>query len=75
MSATLDDVRARATHLFRTEQGAEAFLSLPCAALHGVPAELARHGRADEVLAYLLRLEAAAPPEALESWVPGSRGS
>jgi hypothetical protein len=75
MSATIADVRARARHLFRTDQSASAFLNLPCAALRGVPAELAVHGRVDEVIAYLVRLECEAPPETLEDRLPGSRGT
>jgi hypothetical protein len=74
MSATIEDVSARARHLFRTEQSASAFLNLPCIALGGVPADLAMHGHAKEVLFYLGCLEIAAPPEP-EDWVPGYRGA
>jgi hypothetical protein len=69
----MEDVSARARHLFRTEQGANAFLNTPCIALGGVPAELARRGRAKEVLFYLGCLESAAPPERPEDWVLGYR--
>ncbi len=72
MSATIEDVRARAMHLFRTEEGASAFLNLHCRALGGVPAELAAHGGADQVLTFLFELEHAAPPDPLEDHVPGS---
>jgi hypothetical protein len=75
MAATIEEVRARARHLFRTDQSATAFLNLPCAALRGVPAELAEHGRVDEVITYLVRLECEAPPEALEDRLPGGRGT
>lgn len=74
MSATIVEIRARAKHLFRTEQGAEAFLNLPCSALQGVPVELAARGHADEVVAYLVRLEHTAPPRLQRESIPGSRG-
>ena len=73
MSATIEDVSARARHLFRTEQSASAFLNTPCVALGGVPAELVMCGRAKEVLFYLECLESAAPPERPEDWVLGYR--
>jgi hypothetical protein len=73
MSATIEDVGARARHLFRTEQSADAFLNVPCVALGGVPAELAMRGHAKEVLFYIRCLENAAPPETPEDWVPGYR--
>lgn len=75
MRTTVEDVCAQARRLFRTEQGAEAFLRAPCAALGGVPIELATSGRAAEVLFYLERLEAFAPAAALEEGVPGYRPS
>ncbi len=75
MRATIEDVRARALHLFRTEQGADAFLNAPCRALDGVPIELARSGRSAEVLFYLDRLEQRAPPDASGDRVPGYRPS
>jgi hypothetical protein len=73
MSATIEDVRAQALRLFRTEQSANAFLNVACTALGGVPAELATHGRALEVLFYLECLEDAAPPGKPEDRVPGYR--
>jgi hypothetical protein len=71
--AGVDDVRAQALRLFRTRQGAEAFLHAPCAALDGVPIELAEGGRAAAVLFYLERLERFASPGARGEWVPGYR--
>ncbi len=73
MRATIDDVRAQALRLFRTEQGADAFLTAPCSALDGVPIELARSGRSAEVLFYLERLERRAPAEMPGDTVPGYR--
>lgn len=73
MSATIEDVRARALRIFRTEQSANAFLGVACAALGGVPAELATHGHALEVLFYLECLENAAPPGRPGDRVPGYR--
>jgi hypothetical protein len=72
---TIDDVRAQALRLFRTEQGASAFLHAPCSALDGVPLELAMSGRAAEVLFYLERLESFAPARPPIDWVPGYRRS
>lgn len=73
MRATIEDVRAQALRLFRTEQSANAFLTAPCSALDGVPIELAENGRAAEVLFYLERLEVFAPPRGPVHWVPGYR--
>ncbi len=73
MRATIEDVRAQALRLFRTEQSANAFLHAPCAALDGVPLELALSGRAAEVLFYLERLERRAPAEMPGDTVPGYR--
>lgn len=73
VSATIEDVRARALRLFRTEQSANAFLDLACTALGGVPAELAAHGHALEVLFYLECLEHVAPPGKPLDRVPGYR--
>ncbi len=75
MRATVEDVCAQARRLFRTKQGADAFLNAPCVALDGVPLELATSGRAAEVLFYLERLENVAPAERPEDRVPGSRPS
>lgn len=73
MSATLEHVRTQALRLFRTEQGASAFLDAHCAALDGVPRELASSGRAAAVLFYLERLERFAPAEGQGDRVPGYR--
>ncbi len=73
MRTTVEDVCAQALRLFRTEQSANAFLHAPCAALGGVPIELAMGGRAAEVLFYLDRLERAAPAGGRRDWVPGYR--
>ncbi len=75
MRTTVADVCAQALRLFRTEQSANAFLHAPCAALDGVPIELAMSGRAAEVLFYLERLEDMAPPQAPGEGVPGYRPS
>jgi len=75
VSATIEDVRARAKHLFRTEQSADAFLNVPCKQLGGVPVELANHGHADRVLSYLEHLEERAPPDTPDWWAPGYRGA
>ena len=75
MSASLEDVRAQALRLFRTEQGANAFLDTHCTALDGVPRELASNGRAAAVLFYLERLERFAPAERPADRVPGYRPS
>jgi len=71
MGASLEDVRAQALRLFRTEQSASAFLDAHCAALDGVPRELVASGRAAEVLFYLERLEHFAPAERQGDRVPG----
>ncbi len=75
VGAGIEEVVARARHLFRTEQSANAFLHARCKALGGVPAELAAQGRAEWVLAFLRRLEDAAPAERPEDMVPGYRPS
>ena len=75
MRATIENVHARARNLFRTDQSASAFLSAPCSALGGVPLELARNGRAAEVLFYLDRLVDRAPADPPLEWVPGYRPS
>ena len=73
VGASVDEVRAQALRLFRTRQSAEAFLHAPCAALDGVPLDLATRGRASAVLFYLQRLERFAAAEARSDWVPGYR--
>lgn len=73
MGATLEDVRAVARRVFRTEQSAEAFLRAPCVKLGGAPIDLAASGRATEVLFFLERLERFAP--ATPGQVPGYRSS
>jgi hypothetical protein len=75
MRASLEDVRAQALRLFRTEQSATAFLSAHCLALDGVPIELAMSGRAAEVLFYLERLENFAPARPPVDRVPGYQRS
>jgi hypothetical protein len=58
-----DEIREAAMRVFRTPQAAKAFLTVPCPALGGTPAELIRSGRENEVLAFLDKLEREAPPE------------
>jgi len=75
MRAPIEEVRARARHLFRTEQSADAFLNVACKQLGGVPSELAAQGHADRVIAYLEHLEEQAPPDKPEWWAPGYRSA
>lgn len=63
MSQEEDEVRAAARRIFRTDQAAKGFLASPIHDLGGTPMELTRSGRADEVLAYLARLEREAPAQ------------
>jgi hypothetical protein len=58
----LEEIRAAAARVFRGDQAARAFLELRSPALGGVPAELVKAGRGDEVLRFLERLAAEAPP-------------
>lgn len=60
--AELEAIRAAALKVFTSPQAADAFLRLESPALGGVPLELARSGRGDEVLAFLERLAREAPP-------------
>lgn len=55
-------VREAAIRVFRTPQGADAFLTLRCPALGDTPRALVEAGRANEVLAFLDKLEHEAPP-------------
>jgi uncharacterized protein (DUF2384 family) len=62
MGAMVDDVKAAARRIFRTEQAAGAFLSARSPLLGGsTPLELLEAGRGDEVVALLARLQAEAP--------------
>jgi hypothetical protein len=61
-AAGRDELRAAAARIFRSDQAAEAFLSLHCPALGGVPAKLAEAGRGAEVLRFLETLARDAPP-------------
>ncbi len=58
----LERVREAAARVFRAPQAARAFLELDSPALGGVPLELVKAGRTEEVLRFLERLEAEAPP-------------
>ena len=76
MAGPLDEVRAVARRIFRSQQAADAFLRLPSPRLGGAaPVDLVRDGRADEVLKFLenLEREAPAPPPGLQglfsSWL------
>jgi hypothetical protein len=62
MSATIEEVRAAAAKVFRTEQAARAFLSVPSPKLGGTPLKLTQEGRGDEVVAFLKKLAEVAPP-------------
>ncbi|HET6438178.1 MAG TPA: antitoxin Xre/MbcA/ParS toxin-binding domain-containing protein [Anaeromyxobacter sp.] len=62
MSATEEEIQAAARKVFRTDQGAKAFLNVPCPALGGGTAkELIARGRGAEVLAFLEKLAVQAP--------------
>lgn len=76
MSGPLDEVRAAARRIFRSQQAADAFLRLPSSRLGGAaPVDLVRDGRAAEVLKFLeyLEREAPAPPSGIQgafsSWL------
>jgi hypothetical protein len=60
--ASIEQIRAAALKVFTSRQAADAFLELESPALGGVPLELVRAGRGDEVLAFLDRLAREAPP-------------
>jgi hypothetical protein len=62
MGADAKTALEAAKKVFRTEQGARAFLEMKNAQLGGVPARLVEEGRGDEVVAYLVRLCEEAPP-------------
>ncbi len=76
MSATIDDVRAAASKIFRTPQAANAFLSVPNPKLGGTPLKLTEEGRGDEVVAFLEKLAevAPAPPSGLDALFRGWLG-
>ena len=76
MRDPVDRVRAAATHLFRTQQAANAFLESRCPALGGVPLKLVKEGRTEEVLAFIEKLEkdAPAPPTSLDRLLSGWLG-
>jgi hypothetical protein len=76
VSATLAEVRSAVSKVFRTNQAADAFLSLPCPALGGVPTQLVAQGRGDEVLAFVEKLAeiAPAPPSGLGGLFQGWLG-
>ena len=62
MAADAKAVLEAALAVFRTEQGARAFLEMKNAQLGGVPVRLVEEGRGDEVVAYLAALREQAPP-------------
>jgi hypothetical protein len=76
MSATIEQARAAAAKLFRTDQAANAFLSVPNPKLGGVPLKLIEEGRGDEVVAFLEKLAevAPAPPSGLNQLFRGWLG-
>jgi len=76
VSATVEQVREAAAKIFRTDQAAKAFLSVPNPKLGGVPMKLVEEGRGDEVVAFLEKLAevAPAPPRGLDSLFRGWLG-
>jgi hypothetical protein len=68
MSADAKAVLEAAVQVFRTEQGAKAFLGMKNAQLGGVPLRLVEEGRGDEVVAYLTALREQAPPAQGSYW-------
>ena len=63
MSASEEQIHAAARKVFRTDQGAKAFLNVPCPALGGQTAkQMIAQGRGDEVLTLLEKLAVEAPP-------------
>jgi hypothetical protein len=67
VSATLEEIRAAALKVFTGRQAADAFLKLRSPVLGGMPLEMVKAGRGDEVLAFLDKLarEAPAPPKSI----------
>lgn len=76
MPATKEEVRAAAAKIFRTDQAARAFLSVPNPKLGGIPLKLTEDGRGDEVVAFLEKLAeiAPAPPSGLDQLFRGWLG-
>jgi hypothetical protein len=68
MAADAKAVLEAAVKVFRTEQGARAFLGMKNAQLGGVPSRLVEEGRGDEVVAYLTALREQAPPAEGSYW-------
>lgn len=62
MTAGMDEIRAAAHRVFRSDQAVDAFLELSSPTLGGTPRALIEAGRGDEVLQFVERLAREAPP-------------
>jgi hypothetical protein len=63
-----DRVRDAALALFRTEQAADAWLTLRCERLGAVPLELVDEGRGEEVIQLLQQIASEVGPPDTDPW-------